>query len=213
MDEGLARTRGGLGLGLALVKTLVELHGGSVRADSAGAGRGTELVVTLPLAQAARPSAARVEEPARVRALEILVIEDNVDAAESVAHLLELEGHHVHVATDGRSGIAKARELRPEVVLCDIGLPDVDGYEVARALRADPALRGTRLVALTGYTLPDDKERARQAGFEAHLGKPSSADELTRLVRGEATPRDARYPAARESGAIASTAPGPGVHG
>jgi two-component system CheB/CheR fusion protein len=203
-DEGLARTRGGLGLGLALVKALVELHGGSVQAESAGAGRGSELVVTLPLAPGARPSVEAVEAPEPRRTVDILVIEDNVDAAESIAHLLELEGHRVHVATDGRSGIAKARELRPEVVLCDIGLPDVDGYEVARELRADAALRGTRLVALTGYTLPEDKERARQAGFEAHLGKPSSPDELRRLFRSETTPRDGSA-AARESGAVAST--------
>jgi PAS domain S-box-containing protein len=196
-EEGLARSRGGLGLGLALVKGLVELHGGSVRAESAGAGRGSEISVMLPLAPAARSPAPPVEAPAAHRPLDILVIEDNVDTAESVGQLLALEGHRIQLATDGRSGMAKARELVPDVVLCDIGLPDVDGYEVARELRADPALHGMRLVALSGYTLQEDKERAKQAGFDAHLGKPSSAEDLTRIVWSEPTPDDGQRTTAR----------------
>jgi len=114
--------------------------------------------------------------------VEVLIIEDNVDAALTIAEVLRLEGHRVHVATDGASGIAKARALRPEVILCDIGLPDVDGYEVARELRADEALRSTRLIALSGYAQPEDRERAREAGFEAYLGKPAPLDRLSELV-------------------------------
>ncbi len=181
-DEGLARTRGGLGLGLALVKGLVELHGGGVRADSEGAGRGSEFVVTLPAAPGPPAAQPPPRAPASARRVDILVIEDNVDAAQTIAEVLEMEGHRVHVATDGLSGIAKARELRPELVLCDIGLPDVDGYQVARELRADASLRGMRLIALSGYAQPEDKERAKAAGFEAHLGKPALLDELTALV-------------------------------
>jgi CheY-like chemotaxis protein len=181
-DGGLARTKGGLGLGLALVRGLVELHGGAVSARSDGSGRGAEFVVTLPVAPPPSGSASRPTVPARPRALEILVIEDNVDAAETIAEVLRMEGHRVHIATDGLSGIAKARELRPAVVLCDIGLPDVDGYDVARELRADETLRSARLIALSGYAQPDDKARAKEAGFEAHLSKPASLDELTALV-------------------------------
>ena len=181
-DGGLARTKGGLGLGLALVKGLAELHGGTARAHSEGAGRGAEFVVTLP-------SAAPPAQPARVpaatvatRVIEVLVIEDNVDAAHSIAEVLEMEGHRVHVATDGLSGIAKARELKPEVVLCDIGLPDVDGYQIARTLRSDDRLRSTRLVALSGYAQPEDRRRAAEAGFDDHVAKPPSLGALLASV-------------------------------
>jgi two-component system CheB/CheR fusion protein len=113
----------------------------------------------------------------------VLVVDDNADAAESLADVLQLDGHRVEVARDGRAAIARARELRPDVVLCDIGLPDLDGYAVARAIRADPALRATRLVALSGYAQPEDRERAREAGFDAHLAKPPRLDELADLLR------------------------------
>lgn len=181
-EQGLARTRGGLGLGLALVKSLVELHGGFVRAASDGPGTGAEFVVALPLADepAARGAAPASPRPARPRS--VLVIEDNVDAARTLADVLELAGHRVVIASDGRSGIALAREVRPDVVLCDLGLPDVSGYEVARALRADPALRSARLVAVSGYTQEEDRERARRAGFDAHVPKPPPLEELERLL-------------------------------
>jgi signal transduction histidine kinase/CheY-like chemotaxis protein len=182
-DGGLARTKGGLGLGLALVKGLVELHGGTVSARSAGPGRGSEFMVTLPMAPAGAPSpAAAPSVSAAAQGHEILVIEDNLDAAQSIAEVLELEGHHVHVATDGLSGIAKARELRPEVILCDIGLPDVDGYEVARRLRADEGLRSIRLIALSGYAQAEDRRRAKASGFDAHIAKPPSLDALLAAV-------------------------------
>jgi two-component system CheB/CheR fusion protein len=119
------------------------------------------------------------------RSIEILVIEDNVDAAHSIAEVLELEGHRVRVATDGRSGIAKARELRPEVILCDLGLPDIDGYQIARALRGDEILRSTRLIALSGYAQPEDQRRAKEAGFDAHVPKPPALDVLLAAILAE----------------------------
>jgi CheY-like chemotaxis protein len=182
-DQGIARSKGGLGLGLALVKGLVELHGGAVSAHSEGVGRGAEFTVTLPCCAEPRPD----REPVVVRhgpPREVLVVEDNPDAAETLADILSLLGHHVRIATDGRSGLALARDLQPDVVLCDIGLPDMDGYEIARTIRADETLRGTRLVALTGYAQPEDRQRALDAGFDAHAAKPLEPDALARLVAG-----------------------------
>ncbi|BDG08839.1 hybrid sensor histidine kinase/response regulator [Anaeromyxobacter paludicola] len=177
-EQPLARTAGGLGLGLALVKGLVELHGGSVAARSEGLGLGSELAFRLPLAPAA-PAAAAAPGPAVApRSRDILLVEDNVDAGQSLAEILALEGHRVRVARDGRSALELARALRPDVVLCDIGLPDMDGYEVARALRADEALGSARLIALSGYAQPEDRARAREAGFEAHLPKPPDIELL-----------------------------------
>jgi PAS domain S-box-containing protein len=173
----LARSRGGLGLGLALVKGLVELHGGSVEARSDGPGRGAEFLVRIPLA----PERAALNEPARPAATampqrRVLVIEDNIDAAETLGEMLRLWGHEVAVAHDGRAGLEKARTFTPDVVLCDIGLPVMDGYQVCRAIRNDPALAHTFLVALTGYTLAEDQRRAAAAGFDRHLGKPVAID-------------------------------------
>jgi len=191
-ERGLARTQGGLGLGLALVKGIVELHGGSVAARSAGPHRGSEFTVTFPASPAAEPPAAGMRVAPAGRALDILVVEDNRDAAESLVEVLRLSGHRVRAAYDGRSGIAQARELPPDVVLCDIGLPDVDGYEVARTLRAEEALRGTRLIALSGYAQPEDARRALEAGFEAHLGKPAPLDDLRELIARVRRERDVR---------------------
>jgi signal transduction histidine kinase len=185
-ERGLARNGGGLGLGLALVKGLVELHGGAVRAESPGPGGGSQFVVSLPLGQKRLP-APRPETRAapEVRSRTILVVEDYADAAQSLSDVLSLKGHRVQVVTTGREGIARALETAPEFVLCDIGLPDVDGYEVARTLRADPRLRSTVLVALSGYAQAEDRKRAAQAGFDAHLPKPAPLDELTRLLARE----------------------------
>ncbi len=183
-DHSLARSAGGLGLGLALVKGLVELHGGAVEAHSDGVGKGAEFLVRLPLAAAAAEDAAGGRAAAGGEARAILVVEDNVDAAQTLADILELDGHRVTIAHDGRSGIELARRLRPDVVLCDIGLPDLDGYAVARELRRDGALRETRLVALSGYAQPEDRERAREAGFDAHLAKPPDLDALKRVLAG-----------------------------
>jgi PAS domain S-box-containing protein len=182
-ERNLARTRGGLGLGLALAKGLIELHGGTIEASSEGVGRGSEFRLALPLASAP----GTVSEAAKRHAFagperHILVIEDNLDAAETLAEVLELEGHRVDLARDGASGIAMARELKPDIVICDLGLPDIDGYEVARVLRLDAELRSIRLIALSGYAQPEDKLRAREAGFDAHLGKPSPVSSLTTLL-------------------------------
>jgi signal transduction histidine kinase len=182
-DEGLDRTRGGLGLGLYLVRSLAELHGGRVAARSGGAGRGAEVEVALPLAtspeDAPRARAAGIGEAARRR---VLVIEDNPDAAEMLRDVLELADHDVEVACDGRAGLARARALRPDLVLCDIGLPEMDGYAVAREIRRDPGLAATLLVAVSGYALPDDVQRAAEAGFDRHLAKPVSMDDLGEVL-------------------------------
>jgi PAS domain S-box-containing protein len=182
-ESSLARTQGGLGLGLALVKGLVELHGGAVRARSDGAGRGAEFAFTLPAAASA-PAPGEPLAGAHLEPLSILIIEDNVDAGDSLAAILELEGHRVRVARDGSSGVALARELKPDFVLCDIGLPDLSGYEVAHALRRDGALRRTRLVAVSGYAQPEDVRRAAEAGFDQHVAKPPSLERLHEVLAG-----------------------------
>ncbi len=183
-DESLDRSTGGLGLGLALVKGLLELHEGSVSAYSAGPGHGSVFTMTLPLA-AAPADAAAPSAPADTRqaGLTILVIEDNADAAVSLKTLLELDSHVVHIAFDGASGIAAARAQRPDLVLCDIGLPGgMNGYEVARQLREAPELEGMTLVAVTGYGQEEDRQRSAQAGFDRHLLKPIDFGELGKLL-------------------------------
>jgi signal transduction histidine kinase len=178
----LARTGGGLGLGLALVKTLVELHGGRAEAHSDGAGRGAQFVVRLPLQAASHDVPAGAATPLSVRSWRMLLVEDNADAAWSLREALALDGHDVRVAGSGAEALAAAREFHPELVLCDIGLPAMDGYELARRFRADEALRSTRLVALTGYASESDRSQASLAGFDGHLAKPLRMDELARLL-------------------------------
>jgi PAS domain S-box-containing protein len=188
-DRTLDRSQGGLGLGLALVKGLAQLHGGSIDAASGGIGQGTAFTLRLPLAARLEALAQerRFAHPAG-RSRRVLVIEDNRDAADSVREVLELQGHRVEVAYDGPSGLARARADRPEVVLCDIGLPGMDGYAVARALRADPELGRVALVAVTGYAAAEDVARARAAGFDAHLPKPLNLETLEAvLARAEPT--------------------------
>ncbi len=188
-DEGLHRTRGGLGLGLFLVKSLAEAHGGSVVAESGGTGRGAEFVVRLPLAGGAVIPLHPIRDAlAGAGPRRVLVIEDNADAAEMLRELLETAEHEVEVAGDGRAGVAAARALRPDLVLCDIGLPEMDGYEVARALRSDPSLASTLLVAVSGYALPDDLARASEAGFDRHLAKPVSLEQLGAVLAAAAGP-------------------------
>ncbi|HET8541123.1 MAG TPA: PAS domain-containing protein [Anaeromyxobacter sp.] len=182
-ERNLARSRGGLGLGLALSRGLAQLHGGTITARSDGPGKGAEFVMSLSLA-VGTPEAASTGWTADARARRrVLLVDDNADAARMLADVLELLGHEVSVAADGTTGIALARELRPDVVICDLGLPDVDGYEVARTLRSDEALRSTRLIALSGYGQPEDKQRAREAGFEAHLTRPAPLDALAAALR------------------------------
>jgi signal transduction histidine kinase len=183
-DRSLDRSRGGLGLGLALVKGLVELHGGEVAVASDGPGKGTALTIRLPLGTEPTP-VRQVAVPARATraARRVLVIEDSPDAAESMRMLLAMTGHQVEVSATGVAGVERAREFRPDVVLCDIGLPGgMDGYAVARALRRDAELSSVFLVAATGYGQAEDQRRAREAGFDAHLTKPVDFAELQRLL-------------------------------
>jgi PAS domain S-box-containing protein len=181
-ERTLARTSGGLGLGLAMVKGLTEMHGGSVRAASAGPGQGAELVVRLPLVQEV---AGDREVPPRAtragRGRRVLVVDDCRDAAESLAELVEIFGHMVEVAYDGPSAIAKARANPPDVILCDVGLPGMSGYDVARALRA-ASMAGLQIVAVSGFAQPEDLRRAAEAGFDRHVAKPLDLDEIERLL-------------------------------
>ncbi|MFP3559477.1 response regulator, partial [Paraburkholderia sp. SIMBA_049] len=173
----------GLGVGLSVVKRLVELHGGSVRAISDGM-TGSEFIVDLPLDAAPKPSDVNVENPASPgadRPRRILIVDDNADAAEALAMLLVMRGHEVETRMDGASGLAAVATFSPEIVLLDVGLPDMDGYEVARRLRESNARRDTTLIAVTGYGLPSDRIRSAEAGFDHHLTKPVDADELVRL--------------------------------
>ena len=179
------RSQGGLGIGLALVRRLVELHGGSVTAESAGIGLGSTFTVRLPLAQGLTAAAPEPQAPGSAAAahmFRVLVVDDNVDAAESLAALLEIEGHVTRVAHEGDQAVALAREFRPEIVFLDIGMPGKDGYEVARELRRDPQTRDTLLVALTGWGAQDDRARSRSAGFDHHLTKPASLNAVVDLL-------------------------------
>ncbi|MBI5531340.1 MAG: PAS domain S-box protein [Deltaproteobacteria bacterium] len=183
-DKTLDRSQGGLGLGLSLVKSLVEMHGGSVSASSLGPNQGAEIAVRLPLEGARLQKGPAHHGPVpTAHSRRVLVIEDNSDAAESLKEVLELHAHTVAIAHSAREGLAKARKFAPQVVLCDIGLPDMDGYEVARAFRSDPELRSAFLVAVSGYAAPEDLEAAKAAGFDRHLAKPPSVDAIEDLIR------------------------------
>ncbi|HZR70269.1 MAG TPA: ATP-binding protein [Burkholderiales bacterium] len=172
--------KGGLGLGLTLVHRLVELHGGFVTARSDGPGRGATFTVRLPAAEAPAPDEEPPAPAASTRPLDILIVEDNADARVSLQIVLEAEGHTVHTAADGKAGLDAFERIVPDVALIDIGLPGIDGYELARAIRARHA--GPMLVALTGYGQPEDTERAAQAGFDAHLVKPADLAKLRTLL-------------------------------
>jgi two-component system CheB/CheR fusion protein len=157
-----------------------DLHNGTVEARSDGKGAGSEFVVRLPLA--APPDAREVPSTAPSRPRRILIIEDNLDAASSLRIALEIEGHEVETSLDGPEGLEKLREFAPDVVLCDIGLPEMDGYQVAQAIRETPAARRAFLVALTGYARPEDQQRAKDAGFDAHLAEPPTIEQIQKLI-------------------------------
>ena len=185
---------GGLGLGLTLVHRLVELHGGAVRVYSEGAGRGSEFVVRLPLLEADHPvqppasveqARAGSERPQGPRPQRVVVVEDQDDVREAMKALLEGWGHRVEAAPDGLSGVDLIVRSRPEVALVDIGMPGLDGYSVARRVRAELGSQSPRLVALTGFGREEDRERARRAGFDSHLTKPAGPLELQRVLRSD----------------------------
>jgi PAS domain S-box-containing protein len=184
-DTSLDRSRGGLGIGLTLVKTLVEMHGGTVHAQSEGPERGSEFTVRLPvLSDAVRPAshAGVVEPPLPTVRRRVLIVDDSEDGAESLAMLLQLSGHETHVAHDGVEAIEAAETLRPDIVLLDIGLPRLDGYEVCHRLRKERWAKNLVVVALTGWGQEEDRHRSREAGFDAHLVKPVDHDALLRLL-------------------------------
>ena len=180
-DRGLDRAQGGLGVGLTVVKRLVDLHGGRVEAHSDGIGKGAEFVVRLPTVLPGREDAVSSEGAERACA-RVLLVEDNGDAGESLMMLLELLGHRARMVHHGSAALEAARADPPDVMLVDIGLPGIDGYEVARRVRQDPALRHVVLVALTGYGRDEDRQRALGAGFDHHLVKPVNPETLESLV-------------------------------
>ncbi|HLU07168.1 MAG TPA: PAS domain S-box protein [Woeseiaceae bacterium] len=184
----LDRSKGGLGIGLALVKHVVEMHGGSVRAMSDGPGTGSEFIVRLPAAASSAPSkeapqdAADKSDGTHEHALRVLVVDDNRDSADLQATLLQHNGHSVRTAYDGTDALEVAAKFRPDVILLDIGLPEIDGYEVAYRVRQQPDLDGVVLVAMTGYGQPEDRQRSQAVGFDHHLVKPAEFADLQSIL-------------------------------
>ena len=178
----LERSHGGLGIGLALVRGLVERHGGTVEARSEGRGRGAEFIVRLPATEAPAASAPSAPGRARAPARRVLLADDNRDAADSLAAVLRALGHEVHVAYDGEEALAAGAALRPDTVILDIGMPGLNGYDAARRVRQSAWGRGARLVALTGWGQEGDKAQAAAAGFDQHLTKPVEAETLQALL-------------------------------
>jgi CheY-like chemotaxis protein len=184
-----ARAQGGLGIGLTLVKRLVEMHGGSVEAQSEGLGRGSQFVVRLPLSAAdVDTGPAQRAPPPKAPCRRVLVVDDNVDSATSLAMLLRLEGHETYTAHDGESAIAAAEQHRPDIVLLDIGLPKVNGHDVCRRLRRQPWANSTLMIAVTGWGQQDDRRESEDAGFDGHLVKPVDYGALVEVLKARAPP-------------------------
>jgi signal transduction histidine kinase len=184
VETALSRSRGGLGIGLCLVKQLVEMHGGSIEARSEGPGRGSEFAVRLPVAveQTFLRGASDEGDADLVSQLRVLVVDDNRDAASSLAMLLKVMGNDVRTAHDGEEAVHAASEFRPDVVLCDIGLPKMNGYEVARAIRERPWSKHMALIAVTGWGQDEDRRQSEEAGFDRHLVKPVDPQTLMKLL-------------------------------
>jgi len=178
-------TEGGLGIGLTLARQLVEMHGGSIEAHSEGEGQGAEFAIRLPLAATTaprkeqQPSPASDGQPAR---LKVLVVDDNADLVEMLSMVVEAAGHHVRKAFDGRSGISAALEYQPDLILLDVGMPDMHGTEVAKELRRHREVAGARIVALTGWGQAEDRQRTADAGFDDHLTKPADPGQIQRIL-------------------------------
>jgi CheY-like chemotaxis protein len=194
VDSSLEQSQGGLGIGLTLVKRIVELHGGTVTARSAGAGRGSTFEVRLPAIREADIVASPAEdEPQTSNATyRILVVDDNQDSADSLAMLMELHGHDVSIAHDGQSALDSAEQHRPDVVLLDIGLPVLNGHDVCRRIRQQPWGQTMVLIALTGWGQDDDRRRSQEAGFDGHLVKPVDHTRLLALLASLTEPRTTR---------------------
>ena len=184
VDRHLDRSQGGLGIGLALVRKLVDMHGGTSRAESAGADKGSTFTIALPLPAQHGPKDAADDAGATrtTTPLDVLIVDDNIDSAQTTRWMLELIGHHSAVAHEGREAIATAETSHPDVILLDIGMPGMDGYEVCRALRRNDTLKNTVIVAQTGWGQESDRARAFEAGFDHHITKPVSLDLLTKLL-------------------------------
>ncbi len=192
-DSSVSRSRGGLGLGLALVKGLIELHGGQVAADSACLGIGSRFTVTLPLS-GDQPTAGTAREGSRAESLRVLVVEDNRDALHALKTLVRTIGHEVVAVGDGEAAAIIAAEFLPELVLSDIGLPGIDGLELARRLRNIPEMSSSYLIAVTGYGQAEDQRRAIEAGFDAHITKPLSPEALQAAIEAAIDSGRARRP-------------------
>jgi CheY-like chemotaxis protein len=189
LGDQRSRAAGGLGIGLSLARSIIEMHGGTIEATSQGPGRGTEFIVRVPAVEPDEETVvddadrgADAQSKRRVRRRRILVVDDNDDALESVASLLRLAGHEVLTAGSGRQALEKAQSNRPEIILLDIGMPEMDGYEVVRRIRSQPWGQHIFIVALTGWGQKKDKQHAIEAGFNAHLTKPADAESIERLL-------------------------------
>lgn len=188
--QSLDRSSGGLGIGLSLVKGIIDLHQGTIEVSSAGVGKGTSITISLPLIKPCQePANLEVETPAvLISSRTILLIEDDIDAATTMRRLLELLGHQVHVAHTGQEGLDKAMQILPEVIFCDIGLPVLDGFSVAKRLRSHAKTASIPLIALTGYGSSEFVERAIQAGFNHHLVKPARLDDIQKAMESRKVP-------------------------
>jgi CheY-like chemotaxis protein len=184
VDRSLEKSQGGLGIGLTLVGRLVEMHGGKVEAKSEGPGRGSEFVVRLPVVvgASALPPVEQAEPKAQKSAFRILIVDDNVDGADSLAVMLNILGNDTRTAYDGQTGVQEAERFRPDVALFDIGLPKLNGYEACQRIRKQPWGKGVVLIAVTGWGQEDDRRRSQEAGFDYHMVKPVDPQALMKLL-------------------------------